>query len=114
MASALTLPKCKSTADEEARFCGGCGIAVPAPAPTPARPRRLDELLDRASGGPKAVPHVSPAMGVPIPVAAARSGPVSGPTPSPLSREPVAGSLDSLQGRTLNNPYSLHRKQAGV
>ena len=110
MASALTCPKCKSAADEEARFCGVCGTALPAPAPTPARPRHLDELLDRASGGPKAVPHVSPAMGVPIPVAAARSGPVSGPTPSPLSREPVAVSLDSPQGRTLNNRYFVKRK----
>jgi len=53
---------------------------------------------------------MSPAHGVPIPVAAARSGPVSGPTPSPLSREPVAVSLDSLVGRTLNNRYFVKRK----
>ncbi len=110
MASALTCPKCRSAADAEARFCGVCGTALPAAAPTPARPRHLDELLDRVSGGPKAVPHASPAMGVPIPVASARSGPVSGPTPPPMSREPVAVSLDSLQGRTLNNRYFVKRK----
>jgi len=110
MASALTCPKCKSAADAGARFCGVCGTALPASAPTPGRPRQLDELLDRVSGMPKAAPHSSPAMGVPIPVAAARSGPVSGPTPSPMSREPVAVSLDSLQGRTLNNRYFVKRK----
>ena len=59
---------------------------------------------------PKAVPHMSPALGVPIAVPSARSGPVSGPTPSPLSREPVAVSLDSLVGRTLNNRYFVKRK----
>jgi len=59
---------------------------------------------------PKAVPHMSPAFGVPVAVPATRSGPVSGPTPSPLSREPVAVSLDSLVGRTLNNRYFVKRK----
>ncbi len=49
-------------------------------------------------------------MGVPIPIAAARSGSISGPTPSPLSREPVPVSLDSLVGRTLNNRYFVKRK----
>jgi serine/threonine-protein kinase len=72
--------------------------------------RHLDELLDRVSGMPKPVPHLSPAMGVPIPVASSRSGPVSGPTPSPLAREPVPVSLDSLVGRTLNNRYIVKRK----
>ena len=59
---------------------------------------------------PKSVPHLSPAMGVPVPVASARSGPVSGSTPSPLAREPVPVSLDSLVGRTLNNRYIVKRK----
>ncbi len=110
MAAPLTCPRCKSTADADAHFCGVCGTALPAAAPPPGRPRHLDELLDRVSGMPKAVPHASPALGVPIPVAAARSGSVSGPTPSPLSREPVAVSLDSLVGRTLNNRYFVKRK----
>jgi serine/threonine protein kinase len=110
MASALTCPKCRSAADADARFCGVCGTALAAPTPAPGRPRQLDELLDLVSGMPKAVPHASPAMGVPIPVATARSGPVGVPTPSPLSREPVAVSLDSLAGRTLNNRYFVKRK----
>ena len=59
---------------------------------------------------PKAAPHTSPAHGVPIPVAAAHSGPVSGPTPLPRSREPLPVSLDSLVGRTLNNRYIVKRK----
>jgi serine/threonine-protein kinase len=79
-------------------------------APLPASPRHLDQHLDRVPGMPKPVPHMSPAYGVPIPVVAARSGPVSGPTPSPLAREPVAVSLDSLVGRTLNNRYFVKRK----
>jgi serine/threonine-protein kinase len=80
-----------------------------APVQSPA-PRHLDDLLDRVSGMPKSVPHLSPAMGVPVPVASARSGPVSGSTPSPLAREPVPVSLDSLVGRTLNNRYIVKRK----
>jgi serine/threonine protein kinase len=63
------------------------------------------------SGMPRAaVPHVSPAHGVPVPVASARSGPVLSPTPSPLAREPAPVSLDSLVGRTLNNRYLVKRK----
>jgi len=108
MAPPLTCPKCRSAADAEARFCGVCGTALPAPVAPPAGgPRQVDQLLDRMS---KPVPHMSPALGVPVHVPAARSGPVSGPTPSPLSREPVAVSLDSLVGRTLNNRYFVKRK----
>jgi serine/threonine-protein kinase len=47
---------------------------------------------------------------VPLVVAAVRSGPVSGPTPSPMAREPVPVRLDSLVGRTLNNRYVVKRK----
>jgi len=108
MAHPLACPKCKATADAGAHFCGVCGTALLAP--SPGGPRHLEQLLDRVSGMPKAMPHVSPAQGVPIPVPAARSGPVSSPTPSPLSREPVAVSLDSLVGRTLNNRYFVKRK----
>ena len=115
MAAPRICPSCKSAADAEANFCGVCGAAlfeaIPAdpPVQTPAA-RHLDGLLDRASGLPKAVPHMSPALGIPIPVASARSGPISSPTPSPLSREPVPVSLDSLVGRTLNNRYIVKRK----
>jgi serine/threonine protein kinase len=110
MASAPTCPKCRSAADADAHFCGVCGTALPPAAALAGGPRNTDELLDRASRMPKPVPHMSPAYGVPISVATARSGPVGGPTPSPLSREPVAVSLDSLVGRTLNNRYFVKRK----
>jgi eukaryotic-like serine/threonine-protein kinase len=53
---------------------------------------------------PKAVPHNSPAYGVPV--VAAYSGPGSGPSRS----QPVAVSLDSLIGRPLNNRYLVKRK----
>ena len=106
MGSPLACPKCKAVPDAGAHFCGVCGTALPVAAP----PRNFDQFLDRVSGMPKAVPHMSPALGVPIPIATARSGPVSGPTPSPMSREPVAVSLDSLVGRTLNNRYFVKRK----
>jgi serine/threonine protein kinase len=106
----MTCPKCKSVADTGAHFCGVCGTALPAVAQSPVNQRQLDQFLDRGPGMAKAVPHMSPAYGVPIPVAAARSGPVSGPTPSPLAREPVPVSLDSLVGRTLNNRYIVKRK----
>jgi eukaryotic-like serine/threonine-protein kinase len=39
-----------------------------------------------------------------------RSGPVGMSTPSPMGREPVPVSLDSLVGRTLNNRYLVKRK----
>jgi serine/threonine-protein kinase len=58
----------------------------------------------------KATPHVSPTVVVPIPIAADRFGHAGGTTPSPLSRGPVAVSLDSLVGRTLNNRYLVKRK----
>jgi serine/threonine-protein kinase len=99
-----------SAADAEAHFCGVCGAALPAPAPPPAEVRHFDQLLDRVSGMPKAVPHTSPAHGVPLHVPAARSGPLPAPTPSPRPREPVPVSLDTLVGRTLNNRYLVKRK----
>ena len=109
MASTLTCPSCKSTADAGAHFCGVCGTALPEPAP--AGPRPLDHLLEQLSGTPKIPrPATSPAHGVPIYVPTARSGGISGPTPSPLSREPAPVSLDSLVGRTLNNRYLVKRK----
>ena len=101
---------CKSPADAEAHFCGVCGSALPAAVPPPAASRQLDQLLDRVSGMPKAMPHVSPALGIPVHIPAARSGALSGPTPSPLGRDPVAVSLDRLVGRTLNNRYLVKRK----
>jgi serine/threonine-protein kinase len=85
-------------------------MALPSSAPPAPPPRNIDELLNRVSGMPKAMSHASPAHGVPISVAAARSGPVSGPSPSSLSREPLPVSLDSLVGRTLNNRYIVKRK----
>jgi serine/threonine-protein kinase len=72
--------------------------------------RPFDQLLDRLSGMPKAAPHVSPPMGVPIPMPASRSGPIGLGTPSALGRGPVPVSLDSLVGRTLNNRYIVKRK----
>ena len=110
MATQRICAQCRSAADAEARFCGVCGAALPVTASPPAEARPFDKLLDRVSGMPKAVPHTSPAHGVPIHVAAARSGPVSGPTPSPLGRDPVPVSLDRLVGRTLNNRYLVKRK----
>jgi serine/threonine protein kinase len=106
MAAARTCPKCKSTADAEARFCGVCGAALAAVAPVDKDARHIDQLLDRVSGMPKAVPHASPAQGVPVPVPAARSGALSGP----LGRDPTPLPLDRLVGRTLNNRYLVKRK----
>jgi eukaryotic-like serine/threonine-protein kinase len=114
VASTRTCSKCKSAADADAHFCGVCGNPLPKAvsiAVPPAPDAHADQLLDRLSGMPKAIPpHASPAMGVPIPVAAARSGPATSPTPSPLAREPAPVLLDSLVGRTLNNRYLIKRK----
>jgi len=104
MATTRMCPSCKSTLDVEAHFCGVCGMALPVSAPPPSSSRALDELMSRISGIPKAVPHTSPAHGVPV--VAAYSGPGSGPSRS----QPVAVSLDSLLGRTLNNRYLVKRK----
>jgi len=104
MATTRMCPSCKSTLDVEAHFCGVCGMALPASAQPPSSSRALDELMSRVSGIPKAVPHTSPAHGVPV--VAAYSGPGSGPSRS----QPVAVSLDSLIGRTLNNRYLVKRK----
>ena len=110
MAAPRLCPKCKSAADAEAHFCGECGTPLPAPPPAPVE-HHADPILDRMSGMPKAVPHLSPAMGVPVvPMSASRSGPIRALTPSPLSREPAPVSLDSLVGRTLNNRYLVKRK----
>jgi serine/threonine protein kinase len=102
--------KCKSPADAEAHFCGVCGSALPVAPPPPAASPHFDQLLDRVSGLPKSIPHVSPAFGIPVPIPAARSGAISAPTPSPLGRDPVGVSLDRLVGRTLNNRYLVKRK----
>ncbi len=113
-------PRCSSAADADAHFCGVCGTAL-APAPAgessvagsagdrPADPA-IDQLLDRVSGMPRSIPHASPALGIPLPVPAVRSGPILAPTPSPLAREPAPVFLDSLVGRTLNNRYLVKRK----
>jgi serine/threonine protein kinase len=105
--------KCKSPADADAHFCGVCGSPLPrlVPSHSPSPDHATDQLLDRMSSLPKTlVPNASPAFGVPVPVPAARSGPVLSPTPSPMAREPVPVSLDSLVGRTLNNRYFVKRK----
>jgi serine/threonine-protein kinase len=113
MATNRICAQCKFPADAEAHFCGVCGAALPAP-PKPAAPvaeaRHFDQLLDRVSGMPKAVPHASPAQGVPIHMPLARSGSISAPIASALGREPVPLSLDRLVGRTLNNRYLIKRK----
>jgi serine/threonine-protein kinase len=109
MASNRICPKCKSPADADAHFCGVCGSPLPALSP-PADVRHIDQLLDRVSGMPKAIPHASPAHGVPVHVPPARSGPVPAPAGSPLAREPAAVSLDRLVGRTLNHRYLVKRK----
>ena len=109
MAAARYCPKCRSTADAEAHFCGVCGASL-SPAPLSGE-REHGQLLDRLSGLPKAAPpHVSPPLGVPLPMPASRSGPIGLPTPSPIGREPAPVSLNSLVGRTLNNRYLVKRK----
>ena len=111
MPATRVCPKCRSTADAEAHFCGVCGTALPASQAPASGERNFDQLLDRMSGMPKAVPpHASPALGVPLPMPASRSGPIGLPTPSPLGREPAPVSLDKLVGRTLNNRYVIKRK----
>ena len=107
MSSALSCPKCKATADADARFCGECGTALPQPAPVP---RIVDPVGSRSTDRTRQAPRLSPALGVPSAVAAARSGPIHAPTPSPMTREPLPVSLDSLVGRTLNNRYLIKRK----
>jgi serine/threonine protein kinase len=106
MAATRICPKCKSTADVEARFCGECGAPLAAAPAADKDAHQFDHLLDRVSGMPKAVPHASPAQGVPVHVPAARSGALSGP----LVREPTPIPLDRLVGRTLNNRYLVKRK----
>jgi serine/threonine protein kinase len=102
--------QCRSAADADAHFCGVCGSPLPATPPVSGE-RPFDQLLDRLSGMPKAVsPHVSPALGVPIPMPPTRSGPIGLSTPSPLGRDPVPVSLDRLVGRPLNNRYLVKRK----
>ena len=104
-------PKCKSLADPEARFCGVCGCPLPSLHPTPSpEGQNLDHILDRLSGMPRPVPHVSPAQGVPIHAPAVRSGSLPAPIPSAFGREPMPVSLDRLVGRTLNNRYLVKRK----
>jgi eukaryotic-like serine/threonine-protein kinase len=111
MASNRICSQCKSPADAEAHFCGVCGAALAPPAPGSAtEARHFDQLLDRVSGMPKAVPHASPAQGVPVPASYPRSGNISAPTASSLGREPAPVSLDRLVGRTLNNRYLVKRK----
>ncbi len=109
MAAPRVCPKCRSALAADAHFCGVCGTALTTPPTSGERP--FDQLLDRLSGMPKPSPaHVSPPLGVPIAMPPSRSGPIGLSTPSPMSREPVPVSLDSLVGRTLNNRYLVKRK----
>ena len=105
MVPAPSCPNCKATADADARFCGECGTALSQPAP-----QVRDPVGARSTARTRQAPRLSPALGVPAPVAGARSGSVHAPTPSPLTREPLPVSLDSLVGRTLNNRYLIKRK----
>jgi len=107
MSPTPSCPNCNAPADADARFCGECGTALAQPAPVPVI---VDPVGSRSTDRTRQAPRLSPAMGVPAPVAAVRSGPNLALTPSPLAREPLPVSLDSLVGRTLNNRYLVKRK----
>ncbi len=125
--SSLQCPKCKTTAEPDARFCGVCGAPVAAVAEKVEPASSFQRSHSPASGVRKLNQPVGVAVGkinpISRPLAAAPSTPypptaavrpatpppsLAAPPPSVVAPRPT--SLDSLVGRDLNNRYRVERK----